>query len=200
MDVQIDRLDLFPVPLLGADYEHAESLSQTLVPMFQKIEMEDTTPTTYGSNSYANYSSGVIEWVECNSLRNWIGQIALEANKIIVLESDLSFVGSWFGIHRQHATLTQHSHIPCTWSGVYFVQAEEDDAPITFHDVNKQSNWPFANDTDANTYNTHSYSITPKTGRLLIFPSHLQHSVEQQLIQRERIAINFNLSATQGQA
>ena len=92
MDVQIDRLDLFPVPLLGADYEHAESLSQTLVPMFQKIEMEDTTPTTYGSNSYANYSSGVIEWVECNSLRNWIGQIALEANKIIGLESDLSFV------------------------------------------------------------------------------------------------------------
>ena len=56
MDVKVDRLDLFPVPILGAHYEHADSLSQTLVPMFKKIEEEDENPAPYSANGYTKRS------------------------------------------------------------------------------------------------------------------------------------------------
>ena len=90
-----------------------------------------------------------------------------------------------------------HNHIPSTWSGVYYVQAEEDDAPITFYDSNKQSNWPWAGYKEPNAYNTPSYSVTPKTGRLIIFPAHITHGVAQQKKDNERITISFNLQAQQ---
>jgi len=35
-ELKIDRLDLFPVPIIGAHYDHAESLAQTLIPEFKK--------------------------------------------------------------------------------------------------------------------------------------------------------------------
>ena len=195
-EYKVDRLDLFPVPIFGAHYEHAESLAQTLIPMFHKMEKEDENPTPYSANGYTNYTPGksVMEWIECNDLRNWIGSIAMEMNKLHGLESDIQFVGSWFSINRQHTYHEAHNHMPCTWSGVYYVQAEDDDAVITFYDKNKEENWPWANYREPNQYNTPSYSVTPKTGRLIIFPSHLKHGVAQQKVDRERITISFNLS------
>ena len=199
MDVQVDRLDLFPVPVLGAQYEHADSLAQTLIPMFHKAEEEDENPPPYSANGYTNYhpSKQVIEWIEVNALRDFIGKVAMEGNKILGLKSDLTFTGSWFSINRKHTYHEMHNHIPSTWSGVYYVQAEEEDAPITFYDTNKTTNWPWAGYKEPNQYNTPSYSVTPKTGRLLIFPAHLVHGVSQQKKDNERITISFNLQATQ---
>ena len=198
-ELKIDRLDLFPVPIIGAHYDHAESLAQTLIPEFKKIEKEDKNPAPYSANGYTNYNPGsqVIERIECNDLREWIGHVAMEGNKILGIEADLTFVGSWFSINRKHTYHEMHNHIPATWSGVYYLQAEEDDAPITFYDSNKTTNWPWAGYKEANAYNTPSYSVTPKTGRLLIFPSHLVHGVGQQKKDSERITISFNLQATQ---
>ena len=92
MEVQVDRLDLFPVPIHGAQYEHAESLAQTLIPMMKKIEEEDKNPTPYSANGYTNYNPGtqIIEKIECNALRDWIGQIGLEANKTLGIETPLA--------------------------------------------------------------------------------------------------------------
>ena len=198
-EIKIDRLDLFPVPIIGAHYDHAESLAQTLIPIFKKIEEEDKTPAPYSANGYTNYNPGtqVIERIECNDIREWIGQVGMEGNKILGIEADLTFVGSWFSINRKYTYHEMHNHIPATWSGVYYVQADEDDAPITFYDTNKQTNWPWAGYKEANAYNTPSYSVTPKTGRLLIFPAHLVHGVSQQKKDSERITISFNLQATQ---
>ena len=74
------------------------------------------------------------------------------------------------------------------------MQAQEDDAFITFFDSNKESNWPWLGFKENNEYNTPTFSIMPKTGRLLLFPAFLKHTVEQQNKDSERITISFNLS------
>ena len=57
-----------------------------------------------------------------------------------------------------------------TWSGVYYVQAQEDDAFITFLDSNKEFNWSWLGFKENNEYNI-TFSIMSKTGRLLFISS-----------------------------
>jgi uncharacterized protein (TIGR02466 family) len=119
----------------------------------------------------------------------------IEANKAIGLKNDLIFTGSWFSINRLYSTHMPHNHIPSTWSGVYYVQATEEDAQLTFIDKNKESSWPWANNKEMTVYSTPHFSITPKTGRLIIFPAYLTHMVDEQKVDAERIAISFNMSS-----
>jgi len=197
MDVKIDRLDLFPVPLLGTEFPSAKELQKVLMPKFKEIEENDKNPMPYSANSYTNYNpmQQAIDLDMCKDLKAFIVMCGEEANKMLGVDASVMFTGSWFSINRLHGLHHGHNHIPSTWSGVYYVQAEEDDAPITFFDKNKESNWPWMNFAQGNAYNTPTYSIKPRTGRLIMFPSFLWHQVDQQMVDRERATISFNLAA-----
>ena len=80
----------------------------------------------------------------------------MEGNKILGIEADLTFVGSWFSINRKHTYHEMHNHIPATWSGVYYVQAKEDDAPITFYDPKQDNKLVLGRIQRSKSYNTPS--------------------------------------------
>ena len=44
-----------------------------------------------------------------------------------------------------------------------------------------------------NEFSTNILKIKPEEGKLLLFPSYLHHSVEENLSDEDRIAISFNL-------
>ena len=194
----IDRMDLFPVPIFGAEFDKAEELRKSMMPVLKGIEDNDDNPHVYSANGYTNYNptQQIIERPELNDLREFIGDVGLEANKTIGLRNNLMFTGSWFSINRLYSTHMPHNHIPSTWSGVYYVQADEEDGVLSFIDQNKESNWPWANGIETNAYSTTQFSIKPKTGRLIIFPAYLQHMVGEQKQDTERVTISVNLSIT----
>ena len=45
---------------------------------------------------------------------------------------------------------------------------------------------------DKNRYD-HSYWLPPIEGRMLIFPSHLEHDVRENLSNEDRISVSFNI-------
>jgi len=189
-------MNLFPVPLFGTEFEGAEELKKVLVPKLLEIEASDKSPAHYTANGYTNYNpaQNALDFEECAELKNFILDCGRSANQTINTPADSFLAGSWFSINRKYSYHPIHNHVPATWSGVYYVQAEEDDAYITFFDSNKETNWPWAPYNETNEYNTPTFSIMPRTGRLLLFPSFLKHTVEQQMLERERITISFNLS------
>ena len=109
----------------------------------------------YGDRTRPNYSSALrapaLEeemWIgheillalpELKGLKEFILNVSRFANKFIGDDGDLMFSGSWMSINRQYGFHGAHSHMPCLWSGVYYVQALKDDAPITFIDANKKN-------------------------------------------------------------
>ena len=115
----------------------------------------------------------------------------VEAIKDIGMEGYANMTGSWFNINRKYSSHGNHNHIPDTISGIYYVQADEDDARITFHDQNKVSNWPWRGSINPK-FTSRTKSFVPKMGTLYLFPSFVEHSVEQQLKDQERISISFN--------
>ena len=194
----IDRMDLFPVPIFGAEFDNSEELRKVMMPILRDIEDTDPDPHIYSAKGYTNYNPAqqIIDRPELEELRNFIFNIGMNANETIGLKSNLMFTGSWFSINRLYSTHLPHNHIPSTWSGVYYVQATEEDATLTFIDKNKECSWPWASNMEITAYTTPQFSIKPKTGRLIIFPSYLQHLVAEQKVDAERATISFNMAIT----
>jgi uncharacterized protein (TIGR02466 family) len=197
VSIKLDRMDLFPVPVFGGEFGGAEELRKALLPELKAIESNDTNPRGYSANGYTNYNPtiNIIDNPMLVDLREFIVESVIQANNTIGLKNNVIFSGSWFSINRMYSTHLPHNHIPSTWSGVYYVQATDEDAPLTFIDKNKECSWPWANNKEMTVYSTPHFSITPKTGRLIIFPAYLTHMVDEQKVDAERIAISFNMSS-----
>ena len=132
MSIELDRMDLFPVPVFGGEFGGAEELRKALLPELKAIESNDTNPRGYSANGYTNYNPtiNIIDNPMLVDLREFIVESVIQANNTIGLKNNVIFSGSWFSINRLYSTHMPHNHIPSTWSGVYYVQATEEDAHL----------------------------------------------------------------------
>jgi len=191
----MQRHEIFPVPIWQFEYKQAETFKETSVPLFKDIEQKNPNSNVkYTMDGYTSFGpiTNILEFGECKDLKNFIMGNVVEAVKDLGLEGYCNLTGSWFNINRKYSSHGEHNHIPDTISGIYYVQAEEDDARISFHDQNKSSNWPWKSGVIETSYTKNIISFKPQTGRLYLFPSYITHSVEQQLKDKERISISFN--------
>ena len=191
----MQRHEIFPVPIWQFEYKQAETFKETSVPLFKDIEQKNPNSNVkYTMDGYTSFGpiTNILEFGECKDLKNFIMGNVVKAVKDLGLEGYCNLTGSWFNINRKYSSHGEHNHIPDTISGIYYVQAEEDDARISFHDQNKSSNWPWKSGVIETSYTKNIISFKPQTGRLYLFPSYITHSVEQQLKDKERISISFN--------
>jgi len=89
-----------------------------------------------------------------------------------------------------------HTHANSIFSGVLYLNAEEKCGDIVFNtsaiddrNIIQYLNPPIKN---RNIYNDRVYTVTPQKGLLLIFPSTLQHKVERNCSNSERVSLAFN--------
>ena len=90
------------------------------------------------------------------------------------------------GIH------VKHQHGVNGISGVYWIRANEQAGALTFHNPNTVLDYVSADEID-NPYRSMHSSYQPVKGKLLLFPSYLQHEVQpsQEGVVRTTIAFNF---------
>ena len=90
------------------------------------------------------------------------------------------------------ANLT-HQHGNSTISGAYYVRAPESCGDIIFYDPRPAPVYSHPNATSPNSLNAQVNGISPREGALVLFPSYLDHSVNENLSNDERIVISFNI-------
>ena len=181
-------------------FDLAEVLRKEMVPFFKDIEVTDTRSQDgkYPSGSYTSFfnNEDIIGLPQLDILRNFIKETVQDMHQSVGLAGELKFTNSWFSINRKHSYHETHNHCPDIWSGVYYLQADPNDATISFINNNLvNSGWPYAAFKVTNTDHVTSQVNCPvSTGLLLVFPSYLQHKVNQQEVDSERITIAFNMS------
>lgn len=107
-------------------------------------------------------------------------------NYMPVMNSLWGNINPRFSYHRDH--LHPYSHI----SGVFYVNIEPGASAISFKDP-RMGRWmmpPAADGTRAE--NTFFAKIKPEDGKLLLFPAWLEHGVEQNLSDTDRVSMSFN--------
>lgn len=114
--------------------------------------------------------------------------------EILKIRQDFYITNSWLTVKNQGQFHHKHNHQNCIFSGVFYVNANENMGGLSFHGKPgylDNFNFEYTYD-DSNIHNSSSWTIPVKTGTMIIFPSHLQHSVKENCADDSRIVIGFN--------
>jgi uncharacterized protein (TIGR02466 family) len=96
---------------------------------------------------------------------------------------------SWFNFSNKGNFQFDHNHGTEKFSGVYYYQTTGDDGDIKFSTPNIGEKLGMGV-----SRSVQSVSFTPIVGRMLIFPAYLEHRVEPNKTDNERISITFNIA------
>ena len=101
--------------------------------------------------------------------------------------------GCWANVLAKGAAHRTHSHPNNFLSGVYYVRTQPGADAINFHDPRNQAGIIKPPVAELTAENTDQVVVRVKNGMLLIFPAYLQHSVDANASEEERVSISFNV-------
>lgn len=111
-------------------------------------------------------------------------------------EAEAVITESWYHITRKGGYHDAHSHPNCSWCGIYYLDAGDEDfsrrsGVNRFYDPRVNAGHYL--DAGAEYLNrTGVWDIAPETGKVVIFPSYLTHSALPYFGEKDRIVIAFN--------
>ena len=107
--------------------------------------------------------------------------------------TECEITGCWATVLARGASHKLHSHPNNFLSGVYYVRTGEGADTINFHDPRSQAGVIRPPVVELTRENTDQVVVRVSDGTLLLFPSWLEHSVDANTSDGERISISFNL-------
>ena len=106
----------------------------------------------------------------------------------------IKITNMWAIINTGGAANSRHHHGNSAISAAYYVRAPIKSGDIVFYDPRPAPVYFHPNANKPNSLNAMVNSISPVEGGLVLFPSYLDHSVNANLTDEERIVISFNIS------
>ena len=106
---------------------------------------------------------------------------------------DFEITGCWATVLARGAAHKAHRHPNNFLSGVYYVRTDAGADRINFHDPRPQATVIRPPVVELTAENTDQVVVRVHSGTLLIFPSWLEHSVDVNPNEAERISISFNV-------
>jgi uncharacterized protein (TIGR02466 family) len=107
--------------------------------------------------------------------------------------ADVFISNMWININPTGGFNRPHVHQDSLFSGVYYIDTNENDGAIVFKHPAINHQYHIKDNIDQYTNFTSSvYRVTPMKGKLVIFPSWLEHYVEANTTDTDRISISFN--------
>ena len=115
-----------------------------------------------------------------------------------MLEKTFMAVEGWKNINGPGNFNTIHNHPNCNLSGVLWIKTPENCGNIVFESPEIFNRYKELDSyTEEFKFNTNSYMtyyIHPREGCMLIFPSNLDHEVEENKSDEDRISYSFNIT------
>ena len=99
----------------------------------------------------------------------------------------------WATVLAQGATHKIHSHPNNFLSGVYYVRTQPGADTVNFHDPRRQTSVIRPPVVELTADNTVQVVVKVHDATLLMFPSFLEHSVDANISEEERISVSFNV-------
>ncbi len=107
------------------------------------------------------------------------------------------FLNSWINKHIPGDWASSHQHRNSVISGVYYLQIPKNSGGVVFEKPHGYTNnfhetlgFEY---TEKTLYNTDTFTLIPKEGEILLFPSHLLHSVQKNNTNTIRYSLAFNI-------
>ncbi len=132
--------------------------------------------------------------------QNFINLIYPRINQVLndmnwdIQNQEAKITNMWCIVNFGGSENAKHHHGNSAISAAYYVRAPKNSGDIVFYDPRPAPVFYHPNSNGPNSLNAMVNSITPVEGGLVFFPSYLEHSVNPNLSDEERIVISFNIT------
>jgi hypothetical protein len=110
-------------------------------------------------------------------------------------ETRIIITNSWIMKHLKKDRSNPHLHTNSMFSGILYINVDDASGNLSFHKGERVTIFPPQMDYEfknKNSLNASIWTFTPKIGDLLLFPSILVHSVDENLSHIDRYCLAFN--------
>jgi uncharacterized protein (TIGR02466 family) len=158
--------------------------------------MADGTPY----NFLSSFDKNVLERPDFKTVRDVVvRELDRYTRELLAVNKRIEFylTNSWVNVHRRGHSAGAHVHHNSLISGVLYLKTNDASGDLVFHrDVLSLVPFPPALDLDVdsfNLYNCKSWGYRPKTNDICLFPSVVNHSVDPNDSDEERVSLAFNV-------
>lgn len=143
----------------------------------------------WGDNIDANYdvNSNLFQQFQLKQLEAYVANCACDFLEQANLGVDsLRLDNSWVNYSSKYHFQNQHSHMPAKISGVYYIKSNEQDGNLRIHSPIRHIPG------GGSGISSKTVEYAPQAGKLIIFPSWVEHSVRPNMTDDVRISVSFN--------
>jgi len=182
---------LFPVPV-HYDFDSEYRLSDKEWECLSKIEC---VRSAFNTNNLSDNSS-ILEEQDLVGIKNHLKKYLDHYVKdILRIKNNFALTNSWVSRNKPGDSHPGHTHPHSIISGVFYAKAGKNSGNLNFS-IGKtaiQKDYRFLYDyEDYNLFNSANWFLEVATGTVIIFPSCLQHHVDVNKSDEERVVIGFN--------
>ena len=187
----------FSTPVWVSKIENYNKINEQIFKYIKKLQNEDNKGLI--RSNIKGWHSKEFDLKEVEP-QNFIKLILPNIEKVI---SDMNWDNNtqkikitemWAIVNKGGAENSRHHHGNSSISGAYYVRAPMRSGDIVFYDPRPAPVYSHPLAKTPNSLNAMVNSISPVEGGLILFPSYLDHSVNPNLSNEERIVISFNIS------
>ena len=188
---------LFPTPVWTLQLDNYKLVNEEMYDYIKKNQINDQKGITK-SNIKGWHSKNFN--LQDTEPKKFINVILPSIEKVMIdmnwdrERQTIKISNMWTIINTGGSTNSKHQHGNCTISGAYYVRAPKNCGDIVFYDPRPAPVFYYPSAKASNFLNAQVNGITPKEGALILFPSYLDHSVNENLSNEERIVISFNIT------
>ena len=187
----------FSTPIWISEIDNHEAINKELMEFIYNEKNND--PVGKRKSNINGWHSKHFD-LQSDSLKNFLGAINSKIGEATIdmgwdtNNQVVKITSMWSIVNKQNSFNERHHHGNSALSAAYYVNADKDSGDIVFYDPRQAFTFSHPEPSQINDLNAQVKSVTPKSGRLVLFPSFLDHSVNPSQSSEDRIVISFNVS------
>ena len=186
----------FSTPVWASKIENFKNINDDLIKYIDKLKSND--PDGKRVSNVKGWHSKDFDLTD-ETPKNFISAASKNINKTFNdmswdLENQIvKITNIWTIVNEKGAFNERHQHGNSDLSAAYYVKAPKDCGEIVFYDPRPAPVYSHPRAKTPNILNATINSVSPEEGLLVLFPSYLEHSVNPNQSEDQRIVISFNV-------
>lgn len=200
--MQIIPQAIFPSMVWTTLFDDRESFNAQLLQLV--YQMRDRDPAGVANTNIRGWQSPNLlqKWPEFEPINRRILQVCERIAESQNFRPNMVYSHqAWINISPPGASNQIHFHANCHFSGVYYISLKAPECgSIFFRDprvASRMFTYPTTRPTE---FTAEEIRMPPEEGRMYVFPGWLEHGVEENRSDRDRVSIAFNVLASPGPA
>lgn len=188
---------LFPSLIWSTLFDDFQTLNPRLMSLITQLKEID--PNGVNNTNINGWQSQNIlqQQPEFEVFNRRVLQACQRIGESLHFKPDLAYhLQAWANISPPGASNKVHYHANCHFSGVYYISLKAPECgSLYFRDprvASRMMTYPIEQMTD---FTAEEIQMRPEEGRLYVFPGWLEHGVEENRSDRDRVSISFNVLA-----